>query len=200
MFAYCGNNPVNYCDPTGQKFSTAANHKNAVHFKSEGAKGSAFGQFMQGTSDFVQLVSGKQVLNAGHYVISTGASVAFDIVYTISKPIVFFIEALSAYDTCRFAGLGFMPSVFTSLVYSGISIWEVKTKTVREELIKGTGINFLSDIALNLLINTFMPEPSEAAQNRVQHISQRNAAVAVGGSMRFAQFTDEWRDGLSVRP
>ena len=116
MFAYCGNNPVNYCDPTGQKFSTAANHKNAVHFKSEGAKGSAFGQFMQGTSDFVQLVSGKQVLNAGHYVISTGASVAFDIVYTISKPIVFFIEALSAYDTCRFAGLGFMPSVFTSFI------------------------------------------------------------------------------------
>ena len=126
--------------------------------------------------------------------------ISVDIVYTISKPIVFFIEALSAYDTCRFAGLGFMPSVFTSLVYSGISIWEVKTKTVREELIKGTGINFLSDIALNLLINTFMPEPSEAAQNRVQHISQRNAAVAVGGSMRFAQFTDEWRDGLSVRP
>ena len=194
---------MNYEDSSGTYHRSLDSGIRSVSYEAPGTKGTALAQYMQGTSPYGKLnvnITGEQVWTAARYLLSTGASVCFGMVYSLSKPVTFFFDAISVYDECRYAGLDADISLLTSIVCA--------TVTNKPQFLAGNDEGFFSvfsssiasDLFKDWMIAVFMPEPNDAMQNRIQHMSQKSGLVTVGGSLRFTHFTDEWRDGISVRP
>ena len=200
MFAYCGNNPVNCYDPSGNYFGATSAQLQTVFFIAPGQRGTELGLVQQDAEMIVSIISTQQVLDVGLATIQTSGAIAMGVIYPTAKSITYSFDLLAVYDKCRFSGLGARISLTTAIVCAFVTNAPFSSNTSVEEFYKASGLNILSEGISNLVVSLFAPDANEAQQNCIQHISQKAAFVSVGGSMRYACMTDGLGDGISVRP
>ena len=187
MFAYCGNNPVTYSDPSGHAYQGIYSQINYNEYDhTYGGLRENFYSLSCLDNAPPRDPSLAQIIALGHTAVRSAAAYAVSTTFQWYGPAEMFITFWEVYDACRFAGL----SNPNSFVGAGIFAFvpDLILDFVGNSMARSTAMDVTTNVALDLYIDYFRPLPEEAARNRTNHIATKGAAITVGGSMSSIAF------------
>ena len=190
MFAYCGNNPVTRFDYTGHVYNGIYAQFNYAEYEH------TYGGLR---SNFYALPPMHQH-NYGLILAAMNASAAYgvSVIFPWYGKVDASIGFLSIYDLCRSEGLSYFDSIIGAVVFCIIpdSITSISSDSM--------SINIIVDVAADQFLANYIdknrPTPDEAARNRENHFSEKQAFVAVSGSMKYIAFDTTEMGDLIGRP
>ena len=189
MFAYCGNIPVNYSDPSGHAYQGIYSQINYNEY--EHMYGGLRENFYCLYDIERVIITKGQALVAVYSASYTCGMTALPYAYPGIAYAIMVVGYYESYDKCRMSGLGQTASFWIALISFPVANFPYDELGSTKNILKDLGFAFAAQGVEDILIERALQDVTQAdrIQNRQTYTTNKNASVAVGGGFRY-MYTD----------